>query len=81
MWSRASRSAWLLQIERFALGNAFQDIDEYYVGKFFGGDPVGGGGADVTGSYYGNFLAHGWSSWWAPSWSTGMVMLNLWLQG
>jgi len=42
----------LLQIERFALGDAFQDVDENDVGEFFGGNPVGGGGADVARTYY-----------------------------
>src|SRR5207249_960064 len=46
------------QVEAFALGYAFDDVDENDVGEFLGGDPVGGGGADVAGTYDGDFGAH-----------------------
>ena len=46
------------QIESFALRDAFDDVDEHNVGEFFGGDPVGSGGADVTGAYDSYFLTH-----------------------
>ncbi len=36
------------QIEAFALGNAFDDVDENDIGQLFGGDPVSGGGAYVA---------------------------------
>ena len=46
------------QIEAFALRHAFDDVDKDDVGKFFGGDPVSGGGAYVAGADDGYFLAH-----------------------
>ena len=46
------------QVESFALGNAFDDIDEDDIGQFFGGDPVSGGCAYVSGTYDGDFIAH-----------------------
>ena len=36
------------QIESFALRHAFDDVDQYDVGEFLGGDPVGGRGAHVA---------------------------------
>ena len=39
------------QVEAFALWDAFDDVDQDNVGEFFGSDPVGGGGADIAGSY------------------------------
>jgi hypothetical protein len=51
----------LEQVESFALGDAFDDIDEDDVGELLGGDPVGGGGSYVAGSDDGDFFAH-WCS-------------------
>ena len=48
----------LEQVERFALGNALDDIDQDDVGQFLGGNPVGGSGADVAGSDDAYFLTH-----------------------
>src|SRR5580704_747707 len=48
----------LEQIETFSLGDAFHDVDENDIGELFGGDPVGGSGAYVSGSDYGYLIAH-----------------------
>ena len=48
----------LKEVEGFALGHTFDDVDEDYVGELFGGDPVGCGCTDVAGTYDGYFLAH-----------------------
>ena len=46
------------QVERFALGHAFDNIDQHHVGQFLGGNPVCGRGADVAGADNGYFLTH-----------------------
>src|SRR5450755_2740799 len=46
------------QVETFALGDPFHDVDEDDIGEFFRGDPMGGGGAYVSGTYDGDFIAH-----------------------
>ena len=38
------------QIQRFALGHAFHNIDQHHVGQFFGRDPVCCRGAHVAGT-------------------------------
>ena len=49
----------LVQVEGLALWDAFDDIDEDYVGQFLGRDPVGGGCAHVAGAYDAYFFTHG----------------------
>ena len=44
------------QIESLALRHAFDDVDEYDVGEFLGGDPVSRGRAYVAGTYDGYFF-------------------------
>ena len=52
----------LEKIERLALRHAFNDVDEDDIGKFLGGDPMSGGGADVAGPDDCDFLTHGGES-------------------
>src|SRR6185312_1625782 len=49
------------QVERFALRHTFDDIDQNYVGEFFGSDPMGGGGANVARTYDAYLLTHEFS--------------------
>ena len=51
----------LEQVERLALGDAFDDVDQDDIGQFLGGDPVGGSGAYVAGADNADFLPHDFS--------------------
>ena len=46
------------QIQSLALRHAFYDIDQDNIGKFLGGDPMGGCSAYVSSTYDGYFFAH-----------------------
>src|SRR5208337_5153571 len=48
----------LEQIKTFALGNAFDDVDEDDIGQFFRGNPMCGGSAYVSRTYDRYFIAH-----------------------
>ena len=48
----------LEQVETLALGDAFHDVDEDDVGEFLRCDPMSGGGAHVSGTYYRYFISH-----------------------
>jgi len=43
------------------LGDALDNVDEDDVGELFGGDPMGGSGAYVAGTYDAYFLTHEFS--------------------
>src|ERR1700685_3889425 len=45
-------------IQALALRNAFNDVDEHYVGELFGSDPVSRGCAYISRTYDRYFLAH-----------------------
>ncbi len=47
----------LQEVQRLALRDAFDDVDEDDVSKLFGRNPVSGRRADVAGAYDGDFLA------------------------
>ena len=47
------------QIQTLALRDAFDDVDQNDIGQFLGGDPMGGCGAYVSGTYDRYFLSHG----------------------
>src|SRR5207253_624553 len=46
------------QVETLALRDAFDDVNQDDVGKFFCRDPVCGRRADIPGTYNAYFLAH-----------------------
>ena len=46
------------QVEGFALGDSFDNIDQDHVGQFLGSDPMCRGGAHVAGAYNAYFLTH-----------------------
>jgi len=46
------------QIERLALGHALNDIDQDHIAEFFFRQPLGRGGAYVSGPYNRYFLVH-----------------------
>ena len=46
------------QVETLALRDAFDDVDEDDIAQLFGGDPVSGGGAYVSRTNNGDFIAH-----------------------
>ena len=46
------------QVESLALRHAFDDVDQNNVGQFFGGHPVSGSRAHVSGTYDSYFLTH-----------------------
>jgi hypothetical protein len=48
----------LEQIKTFPLRDALYDVDEHDIGELFRCDPMSGGGANVSRTYYRYFIAH-----------------------
>jgi hypothetical protein len=53
----------LKQVERLALRNAFDYVDQHHIGQFLGHDPVRGRGAYVACAHNAYFLTHLFSPW------------------
>jgi hypothetical protein len=47
------------QIKGLALRDPIDDIHQNYITQLLFSQSLGGGGANITGSDYGNFLVHG----------------------